>query len=93
MIDILAPYLPFMIQVIVIIANLIFIFKSINSSSGLSVLSIVVFNMIIKIIITAIVLLEPKLDGLIQYDLISMLFRLIIDFIKGFGSDLWNLIF
>ena len=92
-IDIFAPYLPTIITIIVIVINIIFIFMSVGSAGGFNMVGFLIFNVILAIITNVLALMMPALDGYIQYDLISIIFRFVIDLFEELGSDIWNLIF
>ena len=92
-IDIFAPYLPTIITIIVIFVNILFLIKSVSSAGGFNVVGWLIFNLILAVITNVLALIVPSLDGYIQYDLISIIFRFIIDLFEELGSDIWNLIF
>lgn len=92
-IDIFAPYLPTIITIIVIFVNILFLIKSVSSAGGFNIVGWLIFNLILAVITNVLALIVPSLDGYIQYDLISIIFRFIIDLFEELGSDIWNLIF
>ena len=92
-IDIFAPYLPTIITIIVIFVNILFLIKSVSSAGGFNIVGWLIFNIILAVITNVLALIVPSLDGYIQYDLISIIFRFIIDLFEELGSDIWNLIF
>lgn len=92
-IDIFAPYLPTIITIIVIFVNILFLIKSVSSAGGFNIVGWLIFNLILAVITNVLAMIVPSLDGYIQYDLISIIFRFIIDLFEELGSDIWNLIF
>ena len=92
-IDIFAPYLPTIITIIVIFVNILFLIKSVSSAGGFNIVGFLIFNIILAIITNVLALMMPALARYIKYDLISIIFRFIIDLFEELGSDIWNLIF
>lgn len=92
-IDIFAPYLPTIITIIVIFVNILFLIKSVSSAGGFNIVGWLIFNLILAVITNVLAMIVPSLDGYIQYDLISIIFRFVIDLFEELGSDIWNLIF
>lgn len=73
MIDIFAPYLPFISFLFVIIVNVILVYK------GGTWTSILILNVIIFSINQFISAMFPVLNGLIEYDLLSILLDYVVD--------------
>lgn len=92
-VDIFAPYIPFIVTTLCIIINIIYIFKTTRGSGGFDIWGLLVLNIIIAITTNVIAEVVPSLDGLIQYDLISLILEQILSFVEGAFSDLWGLIF
>ena len=92
-IDIFAPHLPTIVTIIVIFVNILFLIKSVSSAGGFNIVGWLIFNLILAIITNVLALMMPALDGYIQYDLISIILRFLIDLIEELVSAIWNLIF
>lgn len=75
MIDIFAPYLPFISFLFVIIVNVILVYK------GGTWTSILILNVIIFSVNQFISAMFPVLKGLIEYDLLSILLDYVVDII------------
>jgi len=73
MIEIFAPYLPFISFLFVIIVNVVLIFK------GGTWISVLILNVIIFAVNQFLTVMFPVLNGLIEYDLLSILFDYVYD--------------
>lgn len=76
-IDIFAPYIPFFVQLMVLIINVVYIMKA-TRGNGVSIIGITILNGVIFAVTNITAIAIPSLDGLIQQDIISMLLELII---------------
>ena len=82
MIDIFAPYLPFVSFLFVIIINVILLFKGGNWTS------ILILNVIIFAVNQFLTIMFPVLNGLIEYDLLSILLEYVNDLLDNFVDKL-----
>ena len=82
MIEIFAPYLPFISFLFVIIINVILLFK------GGSWTSILILNVIIFAVNQFLTIMFPVLNGLIEYDLLSILLEYVNDLLDNFVDKL-----
>lgn len=70
-----APYLKFIVIIITIGINILYVSQSMKSQAGFSIVTMGVINAIISIIINLIVVANPRLKGLIEYDFISLIVK------------------
>ena len=82
MIDIFSPYLPFVSFLFVIIINVILLFK------GGTWTSILILNVIIFAVNQFLTIMFPVLNGLIEYDLLSILLEYVNDLLDNFVDKL-----
>lgn len=76
-IDIFTPYIPFTIQLLVLIINVVYIMKA-TKGNGVSIIGITILNGVLFVTTNIIAFAIPSLDGLIQQDVISLLLEAII---------------
>ena len=76
-IDIFAPYIPFTVQLLVLIINVVYIMKA-TRGNGVSIIGITILNGVLFVTTNIIAFAIPSLDGLIQQDIISLLLETII---------------
>ena len=76
-IDIFAPYIPFTVQLLVLIINVVYIMKA-TRGNGVSIIGITILNGVLFVTTNIIAFAIPSLDGLIQQDVISLLLEAII---------------
>lgn len=86
-IEIMAPYLPFLVFILVLAFNLLLLMKGIDWKS------LLIINTIITVFINGLVLVNPKLAGLIEYDFFSIIVRTIFDLVKLFFDQIISSIF
>ena len=76
-IDIFTPYIPFTVQLLVLIINVVYIMKA-TRGNGVSIIGITILNGVLFVTTNIIAFAIPSLDGLIQQDVISLLLEAII---------------
>ena len=84
LIEIFAPYIPFMVTLFSIVINVWLIIK------GISWTNLLIFNVILSVVTNLVAISIPSLDGLIQYDLLSLVLTSIIDILKDLINGLFD---